>query len=629
MKKTIICLLSFFISLNFLFAEEDFQKYIQNVPGQEAYPEASAINVMTKIKITVNPDKSYIYEATAIKKILNYKGKKEYSDVKLTYNADYETVEVGKCFTVNSKGEMKEIPKEAIHTTENYLSVASPDYMNYKEWVINFPEVEPGAFIFLNYKKTDTRKDYIEGVEHLVENNPYLKKTFIISCPASIPIYYDYKHDYPNLKFSNGKEGKNNTYTWEIENTPIILEEADSPSLLITGCPIMFSTAKNWETLLASEFKKLNASIIPDADLKAKALDITKDKKTNKDKLFAIYNFIADNYILKMIMVNDMDFTPQAMSKVQSQKYGSIRELTVLFIAMAKAVGINECYPAVYLNPASRFSDLQLKVPIRASMNALAVFYDGMLISVGSNDLPFGYAQVEKCNLIIGKDKPVLVKYVFSDKTLENKKINITLSNDNKANIKYSAVLVGSADYGIRREFRNETEQKRKIWFSDTYGDKTLTITDGPVFENMNDLDKPLTLSFTASADNYFMKQGDYIYFKLPQASLPVSIAAKERKNPFQIFSNFLVREEYTIDNIPSGYKLIKPSTNIHRELVCGSEKAEYNINFSEKDGKLTLLREVKVPQMLVEVAEYAKLKDFITKIHDPLDLTVFVKRAN
>ena len=203
------------------------------------------------------------------------------------------------------------------------------------------------------------------------------------------------------------------------------------------------------------------------------------------------------------------------------------------------------------------------------------------------------------------------------------------MSNDNKANIKFSAVYSGSADYSIRSQFRNETEQKRKIWFSDTFGDKTLTIIDGPVFENINDLDKPLTLSFTASADNYFMQQGEYIYFKLPQASLPVRIAAKERKNPFQIFSNFLVREEYTIDNIPSGYKLIKPSANIHRELVCGSEKAEYNISFNEKDGKLYLLREVKVPQMLVEVAEYAKLKDFITKIHDPLDITVFVKRAN
>jgi hypothetical protein len=630
--------IAYIFCLNLVFASEDYNKYTQNVPGLDAYPEASAINVYTDVKITVNSDKSYIYDVFYVKKILNYKGKKEYSDVKIEYDANFDSVEIGDCFTFNEKGEKKSIPKEALHNTENFMSVTSPDYINMREWVINFPEVEPGAFIFLNYKKICKRCDFIEGVEHLAEFNPYLNKKFTIISPITIPIYYDYKKDYSNLKFSKKTEGQNVVYSWDIEKTNCILEENDSPSLMIIGCPVAYSSAKDWQVMMSSEFKKLETGISVNNVIKKMTDSVIAGKSTPNEKLFAIYNFIANNFILKPIMLEYMDFTPQPLEKVIAQKYGSSRELTSLFISMAKAAGINNCEPAIALNENERFSELQLNVATRQSFRHLLAYFDGMLISVGSNDMPFGFSGLENCNIIVGGNKPKIEKYLFPKIALISKIVKIKILPDKDADIDFSSVYHGSDDYKLRQEFRNETEQNRKIWFSENIGEKNLTVTEGPFFDNIEDLIKPLTIRFTAEGKNFYSGQDNYIYFELPQVSLPITITAKERKNPLQIFEDFHATDEYVITNIPKGYSVVKPSSNIHEVLTLGSEKSsdksnpnkvEYNVNFKEVNGQLILSREIIIPQMLVQVEDFHKIKDFITKIHSPLNMMIFLKKSS
>ena len=628
-KYAILILICYIFCLNFIYAQDDFTKYTQDIPGLDDYPEASAINVYTDVRITVNADKSYTYDVFYVKKILNYKGKKEYSDVKIQYDANYDSVEIGDCFTINVKGEKEALPKEALHNTESYMSVASPDYINMKEWVINFPDVDPGAFICLKYKRTNTRRDFIEGVEHLAEYNPYLIKNFTIVSPKSIPIYFDFKKDYPNLKFSQKSEGRNIVYSWKIEKTSCILEENDSPSFLIIGCPIAYSSSKDWQEMMSVEFKKLQSGISVNQEIRTLTDEITKGKEQPKDKLFAIYNYIADNFILKYIILEDMDFTPQPVEKVLAQKFGSSRELTCLFLSMAKAAGINNCEPTIALDENNRFYDSQMKIPARQFFRQLLVYFNGMLISVGSNDMPFGFTGLENCNIIIGKDKPVIEKYLFPQIALKTKIIKIKINENKDAALDFSTLYYGSADNLLRSEFRNETEQKRKIWFSENIGEKNLTITDGPYFDNIENLDKPLSIRFKADVQNFYVEQDDYIYFELPQVSLPITITDKERKNPLQIFENFKTKEEYYFINIPPGYKVVKPSSKIMEVLKIGNENVLYSVDFQEANQQLMLTREVVIPQMLVQPGDFTKLKDFITKIHSPLNMMIFLKKSS
>ena len=99
---------------------------IKNVPGSEKYKDASAIHVFTGIEIEVKEDYSYAEHVFSIRKILNYKCKKEYSDVTLSYNADYEKIEPGKCFSIDPSGKRIPIPENQINDLNSSTSIVHP-----------------------------------------------------------------------------------------------------------------------------------------------------------------------------------------------------------------------------------------------------------------------------------------------------------------------------------------------------------------------------------------------------------------------------------------------------------------------------------------------------------------------
>jgi hypothetical protein len=152
----------------------NYQQYIKDVPGLDRYPNAAAINVLTEVTVDIQDDTTYTYDVFYIKKILTYKGKIRYSDVDLLYNADHETVELGECFTVDPDGKKVVVPSEAFHDQEHYLTLSSPEYVNIRQKTVNFPGVEPGYFVVVHYSRTNKRREFVDGVEHMMEANPYL-----------------------------------------------------------------------------------------------------------------------------------------------------------------------------------------------------------------------------------------------------------------------------------------------------------------------------------------------------------------------------------------------------------------------------------------------------------------------
>ncbi len=627
MKKIIISVVCLFLLGN-IYAQKNYKNYIKDVPGLDKYLNASAINVITDVTLNINVDKTYTYKVFYIKKILTYKGKKKYSDIKIPYDADYETVKLGDCFSVNKKGEKVPIPKEAFHNSETTASLLSPDYINDWEKILNMPGAEPNSFIVINYTKTNTRKDIISGVEQLMDENPYMEKNFTINCPKNLKIKFDYRKDLKNLSFKQ-KENKNIiSYKWTIKNTKLIPDEQNAPSYFITGCPIVYSTAQNWENYASEKFVKFNKGIYPVKEIQDKARELTKVETTKKDKLFAIYKYIANNFTNKNAIINEQDFAPQALEKIFKQKFGSSRDLVALFISMAKAVGINNCYPAIILKQNEHYSSMQKNNVVRNFMDNIVVYWNKMLIYPGENYMPFAYAGVDNCNIVICKNKAVLTEYHYKKDILVNKNITCKLDKNKDATLDYNISYFGYNDYKYRGYFRNQTEQKRKILFSQIVHDKSSMITDGPYFDNIENLNKTLSIRYKAKANDFYIQQNDYIYFKLPGTSIPIKFGTKKRITPFLISHSFAIAENFTIEDIPSNYSIIKPDNNINKELKLNNYKSEYYLQVQKNpNGDITITRKIIIPQGLISPNDYKNLKEFISKLKQPQNLMVFFKK--
>ena len=616
MKTIFIIIISFFVISA---SGQDYKDLIKNVSGIEKYPDASAINVFTKIDINVNKDESYTKHVFYIKKILTYKGKRNYSDVKLDYNNKFETIELGECFSIRD-GKKITIPIEAIHDNGTYLTMYSPEYIDQRQKVINFPAIEPNDFIVVEYTITSKANNYFSGVEQMQEDNPYLKKKLSITCPAkSFKIYSETVDGVAEKTVTNGDK---TTIIWSVENMPALKDEKNRPPLSIIGKPVFYSSVETWKqasNIYFNQFESVNYNTKEVAKL---ANSITDLNMGDNKKMQKIYAYIQDNFEFKYSLIDD-GFKPQEASMVLNQKFGSVKELTALFCAMAKAVKITA-------NPVLLISNTNVpqykRITSSSAISQLYVYYDGKLMGFNSQYQPYGSTWFEKAFLVSKEGE--FTTFIQKSDYKTNRTINVKLNNDFTADVSFMKILKAKDDYKLRRRFKNQTEKKRKIWFSSNISDKSISVIGEPVFKNIDDYAKNLEISFNAKINNYYKMQDNYFYLKLPEAEgIALELTGNDRENDYEIWSAISFTEKYIFDNVPSGFYVIKPKTSIIKTYKDDKVEMSFEIKSEIIDGKVIIYRKLMIPKTIIASSDYERFAAFISEVQKPLNNMIFLSK--
>lgn len=624
MKKHLLCLYIILFTLT-VFAI-DYRPYLENVPGLERFPQASALNVFSKVDLKVEGDRSYSREVFYVKKILTYKGKKRYSDISIAYNADYESVELLQCVTIDKDGKELQVPEEGYHDSELSATLMSPTYINYREKIVNLPSVEPGCFVVMHYRITNNRKQFISGVEHLRESNPYLRKEFSIQAPKFIPFYTSVPNPHANMLYEKSYVDKVVKYQWSITDVEEISEEVSTPSYLIAGCPVAYSSEKNWTMMGKVLFDKMKKGMIDSDEVTALAKEIAGDADTDIAKLKKLYFYFATDYQIKASYLSSQEFAPKKFSDIIEWKYGSRLDLCTLFIAMAKAVNV-ECFPAIILDSGEYFSPVQTKIPMRGFFDHMVVYYQGRIFSLGEDTMPFDYAGVNRANLLVGFDKPEIIPYKIAD-TWQVYRVSYYDLEGTNARIHNELTFELSDDMGFRRKLRHITPQKRKIAFAQMIEDKSMQITNGPIFNGMEELDQQLQLKMDAFLPDFLTWQNDYLYCKMPGGSIPIRFGRDQRSNPFYLNGSFSSFDQLFIRNLPENLEIIKPSESLERSFSLGDFSCEETMEIIRiDDDQIRIDRKLNIPSALIPAKDYLKVKRFITSLQNPMNRILFFKK--
>jgi hypothetical protein len=293
---------------------------------------------------------------------------------------------------------------------------------------------------------------------------------------------------------------------------------------------------------------------------------------------------------------------------------------------MANAVDV-KVESVIALNKMNGLNAIK-EVPCVDFISGIYAFYNGTLISFKIQYLPYATTWNEKAYIIHNDKKHSITNYAFDTKGMITRNIKIKLNTDNTADVYFQKTLKGGEDFMIRRQFKNETEKKRKIWFTSNISDKSINVTNGPEFINMGDYTKNLKINFGAKIDNYFVNQDNYIYFKLPEAEkVDLTMTGNSRETPYEIDDTYSITEKYVIDNVPDGYDIIKPKTEINRTYKAGNIEMSFKVKSENKDGKIVITREILIPQTIISTKDYPEFYNFISDIQKPLNNMIFLAK--
>ena len=111
------------------------------------------------------------------------------------------------------------------------------------------------------------------------------------------------------------------------------MEDPDPPTIQLT-------TFKSWENVGQWYAALERDRIVPDDKIKAKVQELTRDQKTDREKIETLYEFVAKNFRYVSLSLGQGRYQPHSAAEVLSNQYGDCKDKHTLLSAMLIAAGL-------------------------------------------------------------------------------------------------------------------------------------------------------------------------------------------------------------------------------------------------------------------------------------------------
>jgi len=445
------------------------------------------------------------------------------------YSKDFEKLDItGR--VLKSDGTSVAIPDSAIQDMTSSVSRVAPMYTDVRQKHVIVPSLRPADTLEYELKYTEfaamapnqfwTAYDFNRTVIMKDEQ-------LVIDVPASKFVNVKTRDEFkPEVTEKDGRK----IYTWKtnhLEREPEITdkkelrkkrkEKKDEPAA------VQVSTFKTWDEI-GNWYNSLQQDRLTPSDaIRLKANDLVTDRKTDPEKLEALYTYVAENYRYVSLSFGLGRFQPHAASEIFTNEYGDCKDKHTLLASMAGVAGV-KAYAA--LTSGSRKVDPDFPSPAQFDhvITYVPAKPEPIWLDTTSDLAPFGLIlpQVRgKKALVVGLDGKSEIKEVPETPAIPSHTITDidgtvselgTLEADVRLSMRGDVEVIG------RLGARAVPENKRKEYV--TYLAKAAGV-DGDVsnvvFSDINDTKHPLEYRFHLTKLNFFNR-----FDKTPHLPLPM-----------------------------------------------------------------------------------------------------------
>lgn len=603
---------------------------------QDKYPLAAAVILSSREDMRLYPDNTIISQSHFIVKILNDRGKKDFSEIVIGYDSTYEKVEVEYAKTIKPNGEVVVVGEKDIRDVSRYLNF--PLYSNARARIISMPEIAEGAVVEYKIKTTQNqlinKKDFNLGYS-LYEIEPVVYSRFSLTLPKGRDIKIKILNPQYNLsqidlapKIEETQETKN--YTWEFRGIPQIEPESDMPPIPEVNPIILISTFESWNDIYQWWWNLAKDRINPGQDITAKVNELIQGKISREDKIRALYNYCVQDIRYVGVEYGQAGYQPHYANEIFKNKYGDCKDKAILFIAMLKAAGIKG-YPVLIGTRGTPVTDKDFPA-VNFNHCIAAVELDNMMVFLditaevcSFGDLP---RDDQDRRVLVFKDDTYelfLTPLLPADKNSVMYKTDMRLAKDESVTAKRQVEGLGEFDqaqrYWLRYTPPNLIEQalKEKVQSLVTSGNLIRYS-----YENSKDLNIPIKLIYEFEGSNFLSRAGSARI--MPKfAEIDTSSVAKDKRDyPLELGQPHMNISELSLslaDNLRAGY--------LPGELAIESRWLDYFISYKLENKELKISQKKVLKKRQVSREEYPEFKKFLEGLAIKLDEHIMLEKEN
>lgn len=596
------------------FAKPDISKLLADSPKAKDFPEDNSIVLLNEMQRIVYPEGATEQKTELLIKIFNQAGIDAWKEYSIGYNDYTQRLIIEKAEVMKSDGN-----KVKAETNENQMV---------------FTSLEIGDAIHITYRI----EDYVYGqlAAHFTDrfNINYALPVGLCKYSLLVPEAKKFNYKVLNTELQpviTSPEAGYKLYAFEKSGLPGLKSEPYMPPLDDVGMVIDISSIPDWKFISNWYADLANTKAKSDFEIKEAVAEVFKgrsDKLTELEKAKLIYEYIEKNVSYSSVSFLHGAFIPQKASRTLNTKLGDCKDVSTLFVAMCREVGVSANLVLVSTRENGDHYLVQPNVGFNHCIAHLIADGKEYFIELTDNKLSFSSLGTSLMNTPILQipTETIKVSGELEKLNAKNRVVNDVIRNtnisfnNNDMVVNRSTIRTGVFADGTRYDYAElGKEEQLKTMSQAISTDFTTPVKLTELnFGDLSGLLDTTTYKLTFTVSNALMDVAGMRIIKLPWSESYSSLdflTLEKRTYPFNIWSFSSIEnaiEELSIE-LPKGKLLVE----MPKSVVINNALLSYSLTFKMSGTKLIATRSFKFNKDIVTVEEYDSFKETFTKISE------------
>jgi tetratricopeptide (TPR) repeat protein len=579
---------------------------------EEAYPKASAVRLLQHRVTQLFEDGSSSSQEHVIVKVLNERGRQEYTRVQLAGHHP----KVLRAVVIKPDG--TEVEASRVSGQEIHFSQLQPrSFLEYK--------------VVYHTQGTSWLSRHYNHVEAFQSLTPLIRGQWVLLAPPERSVRHLVRGRH--VKLTRGEFQGQTVYDFRADNVPMLDPEVAMPPVADIVEQVRLSTIEDWDEIARWEYALIKDEFEPDSAIRQKVGELTAGLTSSQEKMRAVYNFVAQRIQYKVShMEGIFGVKPPKAANVLANEWGECKGKSALLIAMLRELGVPACYATLRTRdkgrlvrdlPANQCNHAIVYVPDPHDFNR-GQWLDATAEYHGLGTLPWADRGIPA--MVWKPDGQMVFKEIPQASPSENLirlVIEADLSANGSAQARTHWSATGEFAAGFRQQFRQVGQRRQQLEALVTNLQAGGQLTD-MAFSDLTDRDGPAEIRFDFRADRYAESAGRDMTLRPKRRFDLTSRYAPRTDRQYDLWLPMPSTVEYseiyrfvpswTVKTLPSSAELDTPWMT-------------YAIKYTTAPGQLRIDKRLVIKATDVSKSDYEPLRQFCISADEQEQKTVTLER--
>ncbi len=486
-------------------------------------------------------------------------------------------------------------------------------YYDVRSRQIDFPGLQKGDVIELDYtiaptQTTNPYGDYFGSLVVFRTSIPERLKKYVLISPKDRKL--NVVEERMSVAGSVTEDKNERVYSWEVRDLAPMPNEARQPSVTEIAPYVHVSTFSSWSEMGRWYAQMIQPQLKLNPDLRDVAVRTVAGKKSEFEKINAIYQFVLRNTHYVALEFGIYSYKPYPVTQVYQRRFGDCKDKASLMIALLREAGIEADFALLRTRHMGAISDRAVSITLFDHAIVYLPKWDMWLDGTADYFTP-GELPVDDQGAIafvVAQDGSSQLKQIPITRPLDNytrRTVQAVVAPDGTIHFQGESYTRGEDAPGLRREYEVADRQRDSFRSSLAQVFPSVRVDNVRVHDN-DGPERAINVEFSGMINTFVGQRTVSLAPSWMQTSYVQNMAPFSSRTQELKLSAPWTREEELHFQLPDGAQVSLP-----RNVSIQTKFGAVSIGYERRGREIVVRNSLQFTVLRVSPIDYAAFREF------------------